>query len=143
MRPMTIGRLAREAGVGVETIRFYERRGLIEQPRKPEEGGFRKYSDEIVERVRFIRRAQELGFSLHEIEELLSLRADPATDSGDVRERAEVKLHQVNEKMAQLGRIGAALEHLIAMCPGRGALEACSIMEAFGDSGDPDEHSDS
>ncbi len=131
MREMTIGKTARKAGVGIETIRFYERRGLIEQPPKPLEGGFRVYPDGTVERIRFIREAQELGFSLRETDELLSLRADPSTDAGDVRARAEAKLHQVNEKIAQLDRIRTALDRLIAACPGSGALRACSIMEVL------------
>lgn len=131
MRDMTIGTAAREAGVGVETIRFYERRGLVEQPLKPAFGGFRVYSDDVVRRVRFIRQAQELGFSLKEIDELLLLRADPAIDCGDVRARARAKLDEVNAKIARLNRIGDALDALIAACPGRGALRACSIMDAL------------
>ena len=75
MRPMTIGRLADAAGVGVETVRFYERRGLIQQPPKPNGTGFRVYPEETEHRIRFIRQGQELGFSLREIQELLSLRA--------------------------------------------------------------------
>ena len=125
----TIASAARRAGVGVETIRYYERRGLIEQPRKPQSGGYRDYPEDTVERIRFIRRAQEIGFSLAEIAELLSLRADPRSDSAQVRGRAEDKLAQVNEKIAELERIRAALEGLIATCPGGGALRACSIME--------------
>ncbi len=136
MRDMTIGTAAREAGVGVETIRFYERRGLIEQPLKPACGGFRVYSEETVHRVRFIRQAQELGFSLKEIDELLSLRADPAIDCSDVRARARAKLDEVNDKIARLNRIGDALDALIAACPGRGALRACSIMDALEGDGD-------
>ncbi len=131
MREMTISKAARKAGVGVETIRFYERRGLIEQPPKPLESGFRVYPDGTVERIRFIRQAQELGFSLREIDELLSLRADPSTDAGDVRERAMAKLEEVNRKLTQLDRIRAALEELVAACPGSGALRACSIMEVL------------
>ena len=138
MRDMTIGTAAREAGVGVETIRFYERRGLVEQPLKPAFGGFRVYSDDVVHRVRFIRQAQELGFSLKEIDELLSLRADPAIDCGDVRARARAKLDEVNDKIARLNRIGDALDTLIAACPGRGALRACSIMDALEGDGDRD-----
>ena len=135
MRDMTISKAARKAGVGVETIRFYERKGLIEQPLKRAFGGFRVYSDDVVHRVRFIRQAQELGFSLKEIDELLSLRADPAADSGDVRERARAKVTEVNRKIVELERIRSALEALIAACPGGGALRACSIMDAFeGDS---------
>ena len=77
---LTISRVAERAGVGVETIRFYERRGLIKQPPRPQSWGFRFYGDEVVERIRFIRQAQELGFSLREIAELLMLRADPVAD---------------------------------------------------------------
>ena len=83
---MTISKAARAAGVGVETIRFYERKGLINQPLKPVDAGFRVYAEETVQRVRFIRQAQQIGFTLREIDELLALRADPSTDSSDVRE---------------------------------------------------------
>ncbi len=138
MREMTISKTARKAGVGIETIRFYERRGLIEQPPKPGDAGFRVYPEETVRRIRFIREAQELGFSLSEIDELLSLRADPSTDAGAVRARAEAKRHQVNEKIAQLDRIRTALDRLIAACPGSGALRACSIMEALTDAEERD-----
>lgn len=131
MSTMTIGKAARAAGVGIETIRFYERNGLIEQPPKPACGGFRVYPEDTVRRVRFIRQGQELGFSLRQIAELLSLKADPATDCSDVRRRAQAKLDDVDEKLARLTGIRAALEELIAACPGRGALRACSIMGAL------------
>ena len=131
MSAMTIGKVARKSGVGVETIRFYERRGLIEQPPKPLNAGFRVYPQESIERIRFIREAQELGFSLCEIGELLSLRADPSADCADVRERAQDKLEEVRRKIAQLERIHAALEELIAACPAKGALRTCSILEAI------------
>ena len=77
MRELTIGEAARRAGVGVETIRFYERRGLIDRPQKPQGAGFRVYAPEQVRRIRFIREAQQIGFSLREIAELLALEADP------------------------------------------------------------------
>ncbi len=131
MTELTIGRAAKNAGVGVETIRFYERKGLIEQPLKPRHGGYRSYPIETVRRIRFVRQAQEIGFSLREIEELLSLRADPSADCSEVRERAAAKLEEVDQKMAQLGRIRSALDELIAACPGRGALRKCSIMESL------------
>lgn len=131
MTAMTIGRLARKARVGVETIRFYERKGLIEQPRRPRDGGYRVYPEETAHRIRFIRQAQELGFSLREVEDLLSLRADPESDSADVRARAAAKLAEVKRKITELERIRAALEDLIAACPGRGALRNCSIMETL------------
>ncbi len=131
MTAMTIGRLARKAGVGVETIRFYERKGLIEQPPRPRDGGYRVYPEETAHRIRFIRQAHELGFSLREVQDLLSLRADPEADSRDVRARAAAKLAEVKRKITELERIRAALEDLIAACPGRGALRNCSIMETL------------
>lgn len=131
MQDMTIGKAARRAGVGVETIRFYEREGLIRQPRKPATSGFRSYPDETVERIRFIRQAQELGFSLREVSELLALRADPSADASGVHARAAAKLDQVNAKIHQLQRIRQALKTLLAACPGGGALRCCSIMETL------------
>lgn len=130
MKALTIGEAAREAGVGVETIRFYEREGLIEQPPKPHMG-VRRYSDEAVSRVRFIKKAQQLGFTLREIHELLALRADPATDCSQLRKEAAVKLQNVRDRIEQLRQIAAALETLIDACPGRGGLQACSILEAL------------
>jgi len=131
MLDMTISQAARAAGVGVETVRFYERRGLIARPLKPADSGFRRYPAETIERIRFVRRAQTLGFSLREIEELLSLRADPGTDCAEVRERAIAKLEKVERKIEELERFRYALQELIAACPGSGALRACSIMEAL------------
>lgn len=128
---MTISRAAREAGVGVETIRFYERRGLIEQPPRPRGGGYRIYDDDVVGRIRFIRQAQDLGFSLREIAELLSLRADPTAGCADVRAQAVGKRIEVDRKIAQLEHIRAALDELIATCPGGGALRACTIIDAL------------
>jgi len=128
---MTISRAAERAGVGVETIRFYERRALIKQPARLRSGGYRIYNDEVVERIRFIRQAQELGFSLREITELLALRADPAADCGDVRKQAMVKREEVDHKIVQLRKIRNALDELIATCPGGGALRACTIIDAL------------
>lgn len=131
MENMSIGSAARQAGVGVETIRFYERRGLIRQPAKPPGAGRRRYAPETVERIRFIRQAQHLGFVLREIQELLSLQANPAADCSDVRSRALVKIEEVNGRIAQLAEIRGALVRLLAACPGSGALGACSILEAL------------
>jgi MerR family copper efflux transcriptional regulator len=127
---LTIGRAAQAAGVNLETIRFYERQKLIEQPPKPT-GSVRRYSPETVSRIRFIKEAQHLGFSLREIRELLELRADPGADCADVRGRAIAKRGEVERKIAELGRIRAALDTLIASCPGGGALRACTILEAI------------
>lgn len=133
MRAATISEAARAAGVGIETIRFYERRGLIDRPPKPESSGYRVYPEEMVKRIRFIRQAQQLGFSLREIEELLSLRADPSADCSEVRAQAIAKLQEIHRKIAQLREIGAALEALVAACPGSGGLQTCSIMDMLVD----------
>ena len=131
MRTMTISKAAKQAGTGIETVRFYERRGLITQPPKPVAGGFRDYPPETVSRLRFIREAQDLGFSLDEIAELLSLRADPKANCAQVQRRAEAKLAEVRRKIERLQDIGTALDRLIAACPGKGALGACSIIESL------------
>lgn len=132
---LTIGKVARLAGVNVETIRFYERRGLVPQPPKPRQG-YRGYAPDTVARIRFIRRAQEIGFTLREIDELLSLKADPAADCSNVRARAKAKVDMVNAKIAELHRVRAALDQVIAACPGRGALRTCSIIEVLDEDAD-------
>lgn len=131
MTALTISKAAREAGVGVETIRFYERQGLIQQPPKPAGSGVRRYAPEAVAHIRFIKEAQQIGFSLREVQELLALRADPLADCSDVREQAIAKRAEVRRKIEQLQRINVALETLIASCPGSGGLQCCSIMEAL------------
>ena len=128
---MTIGKLAKKSGVGVETVRFYERKNLVAQPPKPPFGGFRSYPAETVERIRFIREAQDLGFSLREIKELLSLRLDPSADCADIRERAQVKLKEITRKITAMKGIQSALKKLISACPGQGALQVCSIIDAI------------
>jgi len=128
---LSIGRAARQAGVGIETIRFYERQSLVRQPPKPDGAGVRRYPADMIERIRFIKEAQELGFSLREIHDLLALRADPAADCAKVQEQATAKLGEVRRKIGRLQDIGAALERLIAACPGRGGLQACSIIDAL------------
>lgn len=127
MTRITIGKAAEAAGVNVETIRFYERRDLVPQPPKPTQG-YREYDVETIERIRFIRHAQEIGFSLNEIGELLALRTDPGSDCSDVRLRAVTKLGDVKAKIDRLQQMQSALEILIAACPGQGAISSCSIL---------------
>ena len=131
MSAMTISKAARVAGVGVETIRFYQRQGLIPRPPVPPDGGWRVYPAETVARIGFIRQAQELGFSLREIGELLLLRSDPGADCAEVRRRAQAKLEDVESKLERLQAIQSGLRELIAACPGQGALKSCSIVNAF------------
>lgn len=131
MSGMTIGRLAAAAGVGVETVRFYERSGLLIRPPRPAAGGFRVYDPAAVARIRFVRQAQRLGFSLGEIRELLSLRATPGADCRAVRAQAVAKRDEVDRKIARLRHMRSALDELVATCPGGGALRACTILDAL------------
>lgn len=128
MEALTIGALAQHAGVGVETVRFYERRGLVRRPPRPRIG-YRTYPEDTVGRIRFIRNAQALGFTLLEIISLLQLRVTAGTSCAAVRARAAAKLADVEQRMANLNRIRGALQKLVAACPGRGALTSCTILE--------------
>jgi len=130
MKPLTIGVLAGRVGVGVETIRFYERKGLLRRPPRPATG-FRVYPEDSMARLRFIRQAQGLGFTLREIAGLLALRVAPGTDCAAVRTRAVAKLAKVEVHLAELERIRGALAKLVAACPGRGAVTTCTILEAL------------
>jgi len=109
MAPMTIGKVAKQAGVGVETVRFYEREGLLEEPpRRP--SGYRQYPQDTVERLQFIKRAKELGFSLKEVKELLALRITPGTTCGQIKKRAEAKVNDIEDRIRSLQRMKRALK---------------------------------
>jgi len=127
---LTIGELAKRGGVGLETIRYYERRGLLAKPPRSA-AGYRAYSSEEVRRVRFIKAAQELGFSLAEIDELLALRVDPRSTCADVRERAEAKITDIEDKIRQLTRMRESLERVTAACSGRGPTSQCPILDSM------------
>lgn len=129
MEVLTIGQLARLAGVGVETIRFYEREGLIAEPKRRRSSGYRQYPPDAVRRVRFVRHAKELGFTLKEIQELLELRVDPGSTCADVRQRARDKVADIGERIASLERVKGALERLANKCRGRGPTTECPILE--------------
>ncbi len=131
MSGLTISRAAKAAGVGVETIRFYERKRLIQQPPKPAGGGFRVYPENTVRRIQFIRAAQSAGFSLREAAELLSLCADSGADCASIRGRAQATLSEVNKRLERLHWIQRSLTNLIAACPGQGPLRECSIIRAL------------
>ena len=137
-KPLTIGLVARRAGIGVETVRFYERQGLIEEPPR-RLSGYREYDDEVVSRLGFIRRAKELGFTLKEIMELLSLRRDPSTPATDVRRRAEAKIADIEGRLLALQRMKEALLQLTRHCVGQGPTRECPIIDALrGEDGDGD-----
>lgn len=130
----SIGQVARAADVGVETVRFYEREGLIPEPPRLA-SGYRQYPAEAVDRIRFIRRAKQLGFSLKEIGELLELRADRARSAREVKALAQEKIADVERKILELERMKRALERLEASCSGHGHTSDCPILEALEDHG--------
>lgn len=127
---LTIGQVAEQAGVGVETVRFYQRKGLVEEP--PRKGSrHRRYPAAAVARIRFIRGARNLGFSLSEIDDLLALRLEPGTDQGSIKARAVAKVAEIEEKIADLHRMRDTLLKLIGACEGVGPVEDCPILKAF------------
>lgn len=126
----TIGQLARRNDVGVETVRFYERRGLLRQPAKPSSGR-RLYGEQHDRCLRFIRRAQRLGFSLDEIALLLELSSAGSDGVRETKERAEAKLSEVRARVEALQRVERALASLTEACPGCGPSEACPILSAL------------
>jgi Hg(II)-responsive transcriptional regulator len=130
METLSIGMLAKKAEVNIQTVRYYERRGLLPDPSRLE-SGYRQYSKSHLARLRFIKHAKGLGFSLKEIMELLSLRVDPNTTCADVKKRAEAKLVDVEDKILALQRIKGALAHLVGLCRGRGPTSECPILEAL------------
>jgi len=125
---LTIGGVAKAAGVNVETIRFYQRLNLLEAPARPP-GGVRRYSDAAISRVKFIKRAQELGFSLAEIRRLLRL-GDPQ-NCGEARALAAEKLALVESRVADLQRLRGVLKELIGRCDRRRGKVACPIIESL------------
>lgn len=130
MERLTIGELAKRGGVNLETVRYYERKGLLPAPPRTT-SGYRAFPEDAVRRLRFIKRAQELGFSLREIEELLALRVTPGGTMADVRERAAAKVSDIEAKIRTLKSMKKALEGLTATCCGEGAASDCPILESL------------
>ncbi|MFO0800543.1 MAG: heavy metal-responsive transcriptional regulator [Gemmataceae bacterium] len=130
MKALTVGQVAKRAGVGVETVRFYERQGLLDEPAR-KESGYRQYGDDAVAVLRFIRRAKELGFTLNEIKGLLALRLDGSATRSDVRVQATAKVEGIEAKICDLQRMRDALSGLIAACHGDGPATGCPILEAL------------
>jgi MerR family transcriptional regulator, copper efflux regulator len=129
MQEVGIGELAKRAGVGVDTVRYYERSGLL-SPHTRLASGYRRYRDLEVVRLRFIRRAQALGFSLKEVKALLKLSAQSNVEQ--VKRSAQEKLSDVDRRIAELQRVREGLAKLIAQCPGHGRAEDCPILRALG-----------
>src|SRR5215831_11974851 len=127
---LSIGQVARRAEVGVETVRFYEREGLLEEPPR-RASGYRQYSEQVVKRLHFIKRAQQLGNSLKEMSELLLLRVDAQTSCDEVRQRTEAKLAEVERKILELHRMRQALLQVASLCTGQGPTGRCPMLEAL------------
>jgi Hg(II)-responsive transcriptional regulator len=134
MTALRTGDLARLANVNVETLRFYERQGLLPVPPR-RASGYREYPPEAVELVRFIRRAQELGFTLREIKELLALREVPRATCGDVVVLARRKVAEIDAKINDLSAMRAALVRLLQGCSGTAPIAQCPIIESLAGTG--------
>ncbi|MGH7923175.1 MAG: MerR family transcriptional regulator [Candidatus Binatus sp.] len=127
---LTIGQVAKAADVHVETLRYYERRGLVPKPPRSI-SSYRDYPENTVHRVRFVRHAQALGFSLGEIRELLSLRAAPKARCADVKRQADTKLREIEIKIQALRSMHRALTALVSQCDGKLPASECPILEAL------------
>ena len=129
MSNLSIGQLAKRGGVGIDTVRYYERDGLL-SPAGRLPSGYRRYGEPEIRRLRFIRRAKALGFSLEDIRALLALSAERSV--AQVKRRAQEKLADIERRIEELERIRGGLRTLIDACPGHGRAEACPILAALG-----------
>jgi MerR family copper efflux transcriptional regulator len=127
---MKIGEVAERGGVNLQTIRYYEREGLLPAPPRLA-SGYRLFTEDTVRRVRFIKRAQELGFTLAEIRDLLTLRVDESRSSSEVRAVAEAKIADIEAKIGSLLAMKRALTHLTSRCSGHGPASECPILESI------------
>lgn len=127
---VTISEAARRVGVGVETIRFYERKKLLKATTK-DDSGYRRFDETDLYRIRFIRRAKEVGFSLAEIRELLELRVDANRTCEDIRERAVAKMNNIEQRIRSLKEMNAALHRLAALCTGAGPAGDCPFLDSL------------
>lgn len=135
MTALTIGQVAAAAAVNTQTIRYYERRGLLSAQRRTP-SGYRQYAEDAISRLRFIKHAQELGFSLQEIQDLLGLRVRHAAACDPVERKTRQKIEIVQQKIRDLQRLKRTLERLAAACAARRPTDDCPILEALEDHGD-------
>lgn len=135
MKDLTIGKIAKRAKVKIETIRYYERFGLLPEPSRRIHSLYRQYDEDTVLRLQFIKNAKELGFSLKEISELLSLQVNPKSTCANVKKRAEIKIADIDEKIKTLQKIKKSLIKLWAQCKGKGPTSDCPILDAFSSKG--------
>ena len=131
MKFLTTGKLAKLTEVNVETIRYYERIGLIPEPARGMSSGYRQYPPQVVTRIRFIKRAQSLGFSLHEVADMLTLRHKPGSSFKDIKNKVEVKLTEIDEKIEGLQAIKKALSKLIKSSNTKITKSECPVLSVF------------
>lgn len=131
---MQIGQLAQRADVAIDTVRYYERNGILPKPER-QASGYRRYSEDDVARLQFVRRAKALGFTLVEIRDLLALSGRRADDMAGLKVAATEKLADVEHKLEELTRIRDGLQALVASCPGHGPLDRCPILAALAEEG--------
>lgn len=136
METLTTSEVAAQAGVNIETVRYYERRGLLPEPPR-RASGYRQYEPEHVARIRFIKRAKELGFTLAEIADLLSMRAAPHASTAPVRQHTRAKIREIDQKIEDLQRIRATLVALMDACDETLTTRECPILHALEASADP------
>ena len=127
---LTIGVVAKRVGVAIDTIRYYEREGLLPEPQR-RASGYRSYGDDAIAQLRFIRRAKNLGFTLEEIRELLSLSTDRQRGVKAVKQRAQQRLAAIDQRIAELHKVRDGLAQLVDSCPGHGKPEECPILRAL------------
>jgi len=131
MAELSIGKLAKACGVNIDTVRYYERKGLL-TPTDRTHAGYRVFSNETVKRLKFVRRAQTLGFTLAEIKEILTLSETPEADCADIRDYTHKKITEIKERITDLAKIIYSLEKLAKSCPGEGKpLNECSILQYY------------
>lgn len=128
MKQLKIGQVAKQSGLTVETIRYYEQRALIPEPHRLD-SGYRVYPESILTRLNFINRCKDLGFSLQEISELLSLQINPENSSALVKEQVEHKIELVKDKISELQKLQDSLEQLSGLCCGEGSVSDCPIID--------------
>lgn len=129
-KPLTIGRLAQAVGINLETVRYYERRGLLPKPPRSS-SGYRLFPADTARRLRFIKHAQELGFSLKEVHELLALRVSPRSSSSEIRKRAQAKISDIEGKIRSLESMRSSLRKLTKSCSGCMPISECPILESL------------
>jgi MerR family copper efflux transcriptional regulator len=130
MLMMRIGEVAKNSNVGVETVRFYEREGLITLPKR-NQSGYRQYPESVIKQIQFVQHAKSLGFSLKEIRELIKLKSTSSANCKTIKVRAKAKIADIQDKIDALERMKLALQPLVARCKSSDPISECPILSAL------------